>query len=644
MRQVHRGDTLQSSRCIDLTRRFKSFVDAVNECFNIHLAVPRFEAVGDIKQFCSGLIEGQINHPWRSDLRGLSATSRMSVAHSLFLFRKLIPAEEPQVGPYVERMCSPQDPADPRFLRFAVGMVQKLFPVGFDRAYQDKVTMATLPLTSCSETSRRNGGCRGLDVHSRWEREQFAAYVSESVAPRRRGVSRVQSILTEGKYRIISIPPRVDNALRPLHQLLYDRISRQDWCLRGDAKPSRFKDFTPVEGEVFVSGDYESATDNLNSEVQHTILEAILSRTRSVPQGIIEHALSTFSSRLEGGGFSGEQRRGQLMGQLCSFPLLCLVNYITFKYCVRRDVPVRINGDDIVFRGTPLEYDEWRRGVGKSGLVLSAGKTMVHRRFFSLNSCMFRSGAKPSWVPFVRPKTVWSLKDRECEKISSLKSRFNSYSVGFGRERRSRLDRWFLSCNLDAVYRSRRSLTRGLGMKVGEGTLRDSGLWNRELFYLEQAEERPLPSLSFAQMKTNDTPKGWSRVSRHWYPEQVLRGWEFRFSFETVRNAWLNPIVNDSDAEKRWMSECDSGCSPWGLSSFINTRMRTILRLSRKQLWKYVCLRRNSSVFGRVKFERGVGCVKPDIVCSYNDVDTQEWPVAHSGESFRACPPPSSLL
>jgi ABC-type phosphate/phosphonate transport system permease subunit len=40
------------------------------------------------------------------------------------------------------------------------------------------------------------------------------------------------------------------------------------------------------EGELFVSGNYESATDNLNSEIQTEILRLVLEQTRSVPEGI----------------------------------------------------------------------------------------------------------------------------------------------------------------------------------------------------------------------------------------------------------------------------------------------------------------------------------------------------------------------
>jgi hypothetical protein len=58
------------------------------------------------------------------------------------------------------------------------------------------------------------------------------------------------------------------------------------------------------------------------------------------------------------------------------------------------------------------------------------------------------------------------------------------------------------------------------------------------------------------------------------------------------------------------MSDCDAGCSPWGLS-FLNPRMRALLRLSRRAAWQYVCIRRNESYFGRVRYNRGEGAVKP---------------------------------
>jgi len=241
----------------------------------------------------------------------------------------------------------------------------------------------------------------------------------------------------------------------------------------------------------------------------------------------------------------------------------------------------------------------------------------------------------------VRPKCVWDSKESECEKIASLSSRFYSMTCGFGKRRAGEFRRLFLRENLNTIYRCRRSLTRGMGMSVSEGMLRDCGLWNRELFYLEQDSERPLPSFSYSQYKTNDIPSGWTRVSPHWYPREVLRGWEFRLSHLTVRNAWERPVLTDSFAKERWMADCDAGCSTWGLSNFVNTRMLKLTGLSRRGLWRWVCLRRNRDVFGRVRFGKGIGMPKPSEVLKEDFVTL-------SGEQglpklgYHAVPPPSS--
>jgi len=182
-------------------------------------------------------------------------------------------------------------------------------------------------------------------------------------------------------------------------------------------------------------------------------------------------------------------------------------------------------------------------------------------------------------------------------------------------------------------------------MKLRKDELIGSGLWHRELFYLEAPDERPLPFGTFSQYRTNDIPVGWSRVSPRWYTKGQVDGWASRFFFEVVANAWTNDVIVDSVAEERWMGDCDAGCSPWGLSSWVNPRMRTLLGLSRKALWKYVCLRRNESVFGRVRFERGKGCVKRDTVVEDGSVDysTSSRVVCMGSASYRAVPPPFGM-
>jgi len=579
---------------------FESFVACLERLYGCSLTRPQFKTPKQIKSFCTGLIEGEKNHLWKADICGLSAQSRFGIAHSLFLFRKTLPGEKPQVDAYVRKLCTPQSAPDEEFKTFALSLTRKLFRHGWDRTYLDHALTNTFSNSSSAESGRKAGGGRGLDSQSREQRSEFTTYVINSVAPRHRGVSRVQAIDTGGKWRIISIPPRVDNALRPLHKAMYSHLSRFDWLLRGDAKAARFKDFSPVEGEVFVSGDYESATDNLNADLQKAILSELLERSYSVPQGIREHALSVYSSRL---GYDGTnelfvQQRGQLMGQLTSFPLLCLVNYITFRYSIRRDhVPVRINGDDIVFRATPAEVSRWERNVAKGGLTLSKGKTLVHSRAFTLNSTPFWShrsgGAK--LVGFVRSSALFP-KGALSEQIESLNGRFYSACSGYGGRRRSVVRALFLRRNQKPIHASRRSVTRGLGMAAGEQEIKDAGLWFRELYYLEQVEEPLLPSLD------GRVPvRGWKQVPKAWLAKESHKSWEQRWAAACVYHAWFSDFTLSSFSEDTKMSKIREGVPPYGLGSLISSRVRVMLRMTRSMIWKWVNLRRNASVFGRVR-------------------------------------------
>jgi hypothetical protein len=64
------------------------------------------------------------------------------------------------------------------------------------------------------------------------------------------------------------------------------------------------------------------------------------------------------------------------------------------------------------------------------------------------------------------------------------------------------------------------------------------------------------------------------------------------------------------------------GCSPYGLGSLIGSRVRRLLGgMSRSQAWKWVYLRRNESVFGRVRWSRGKGVWVPcDLQLSCSQV------------------------
>jgi len=213
------------------------------------------------------------------------------------------------------------------------------------------------------------------------------------------------------------------------------------------------------------------------------------------------------------------------MGNPLSFPFLCLTNFLAFKYAVPRNVPLKINGDDIVFRATREEAEHWMQVVGESGLVLCKGKTMIHERFFSLNSTFFTAGKKRvRFVPVIRSKALFGAP----ETVDSLIGRYGSFCPGFGGGRRAELRALFIKENYNSFARTQRSLTRGLGLSASRRTLVAAGVWDREKFYLQLSHEPPLPLL-------------------HRYGTYVPEGWERR-----PENAMLDVGQARSDEKEFW--------------------------------------------------------------------------------------------
>jgi hypothetical protein len=306
---------------------------------------------------------------------------------------------------------------------------------------------------------------------------------------------RVMSVRDGCKLRVVTCASWTQAALKPLHDVVYDHLSRQDWLLRGDATKKEFSSFTAKDGEVFVSGDYESATDSISIVLYRRLLTTLSATSRVVPPSVWKLARDRSRSILEfrrkdGELVSAEQARGQLMGNFLSFPMLCLSNYLTFLWSVRRRVPVKINGDDIVFRCTREEASAWRKGVAVSGLTLSEGKTLEDTEFFSLNSTMFRGCKKGvRAVPFVRSKCLFHCP----ETPSAVVGQFRSLCPGLNGVQRRAVQVSFLRSWNRVVWVSQRSLIRDFGLRIPVCVLRQTRLWAREVFYLGEAAS-PLPT------------------------------------------------------------------------------------------------------------------------------------------------------
>jgi len=209
--------------------------------------------------------------------------------------------------------------------------------------------------------------------------------------------------------------------LTPIHNALYNHITSFGWCVRGDVTQG---DFEVVrrdrrEGELYISGDYSSATDNIYLPAVAVIVEEI----SKCPELTVEERsvlLGSFDNvRYKNGIMTSEHfviKRGSMMGNLVSFPLLCLLNKSCFDIaCNRRDArdrsrKGRFNGDDCIFCGDEDFYLTWKSVTSRYGLIVNGEKTGRSRRWIELNSQSYdaveRRLTPKATLGFLRPNRL----------------------------------------------------------------------------------------------------------------------------------------------------------------------------------------------------------------------------------------------
>jgi len=480
-----------------------------------------------------------------------AAASRkyVSFAGSMFLARKVLPSR-PDSDPlpdYISKMGRNQQ-LNVEFCEFVASWLPKLFPRGWDSRYPQYCSMTSPNPSSCTERSRKKGGARG-ELASLFSRVEFeeACRIGAMDIPEDR-VVRVLDM--DGKQRIVTVASCRQWVLGPLHQLLYDHLVGKGVAMRGDATVNSFKEFVRKDGEVFVSGDYEAATDNFNRHHSEFILD-VLQSTSSLPQCLWKVAVSSLSGFILVDGVKYPQIAGQMMGNLLSFPLLCLTNYLALKFAIRRHIPFRINGDDIVFRCTPEEARRWVDLVGASGLVLSKGKTLFHGTFFSLNSAFFRAheARKPSLVPVVRAKAIFSPLDIGDE--AALEARWYKASKGLSTWRKKVVRRFFLRYHRKVVRSVGCSLNRGLGIRVGYDVVKDDLplLWQESHFLRLPASLDKPPSSGVANgVKVSDS---WAKVPSSIVAEDSRSVYSYLFGVWCVNESWRVMSTVDPLKEER---------------------------------------------------------------------------------------------
>nr|WAK77873.1 MAG: RNA-dependent RNA polymerase [Botourmiaviridae sp.] len=493
-RWVEGGKTAVRSLSPNLAQalaRIEQLRRVIQTCFKVLMPAVRKEwSLKDLKQFCEELIEDRRCHEWRASLYAQHASLRVrvAVASSLFLFRKVIPQElsakdiRIKEKKYLEKMTTPQETLTKEWVTHVIKYMGKLFKKGWDHAWLRNCEVFTLPTSACVENPRSKGGPRGLNRAAL--RGRYRAFVAGREV-KLSGNTVLCTIWTGGKWRLVSKFEASRSFLSPVHQTIYNHLSKKNWLLRGEATPEVFKDFTRRDGEIFVSGDYESATDNLNISLSHLMLDCMRSTSTHIPRTVWLEARKALVAKFENGE---TQKRGQLMGSLLSFPLLCLANFLAFKWAVKRKVPLMINGDDIVFRCRPAEAENWFKEIAQSGLTISKGKTLTSKSIFSLNSTFFHAGEHVELCPLIRSTCLFGA----VEDPHEVEGRLQAVYSGHG-SARDHLHSLALREMSKQIWSTQRSIRRGLGAKVSWRALKWAGLKERENFYNSLAEEVPLP-------------------------------------------------------------------------------------------------------------------------------------------------------
>lgn len=199
--------------------------------------------------------------------------------------------------------------------------------------------------------------------------------------------------------------------------------------------------------KVFISGDYDAATDNLPLDVIKTVMDGILHTARNKicstwMRKIVSDILlmDTSAHEVHYKDQVVVQTRGQLMGSLLSFPVLCLVNYasvikarrepVTNKLRIKQGLKplfheddILVNGDDLLFVEKPEIYTAWKQAVFDLGLSLSVGKNYISKFFGTINSRLLLRSAV---LPVLRFGDLSSKASNVLEKWSSFCSQSQS--------------------------------------------------------------------------------------------------------------------------------------------------------------------------------------------------------------------------
>jgi hypothetical protein len=317
-------------------------------------------------------------------LQRMCRRDRWEFSHSVASLRRNLPRSctlhTPSVRSAWEANAFSNPPPPPQeYLTFLRKEVSRLFPLGWDRRY-DEFVYHHVPNAS----SRMNGSRADLLWAGRWK--EFRRNCLFGLPADKPLEARYKEVLSAGKNRPLLIYHENVDLLGPLHKTIYSFLQSKDWLLCGPPTEGRVS--SVCNGRFQTSVDLVNATDNLSLVGTEAILGTLLRKAVRVPGTIKCLAFDSLHPLVDmGGGARSEVTNGQMMGSYLSFPLLCLHSYLAALWATRRmdGVNILVNGDDtLISSPLPVLSEDY-----PPGYILNDKKTIRAENVAEINSTAF---------------------------------------------------------------------------------------------------------------------------------------------------------------------------------------------------------------------------------------------------------------
>nr|UZA97546.1 RNA-dependent RNA polymerase [Lentinula edodes ourmia-like virus 1] len=421
------------------------------------------------------------------------------------------------------------------------------------------------PSSACLEKPRCEGGKR------------LCQFVDKRRAPPKH--VKPVPIYSSGKIRVVTIDSVDHVKYTWINKWLASGFKKLPCSVFGREVDEWWNDvkevMTGMEG-MYVSGDLDSATDFFDGRLTNALIDEL-----ACLDGISEHdirELKAFTTEAQlqfGSGrkkFLIRQTRGQLMGSVISFPLLCILNLTAYLYTkpdkwlhrflnpkkaggkasvrmLQKLREVGVNGDDVAFKGNGLTIAKWLEGVDAIGGIVSRGKTLVNEKFFTINS-MLRSDE--GHVSVLRASLVTAMTDAD-RQVSAERSWKEYLSLPN-------------SDNVEQVFEVSRRMKVGLPVQLGGTGLRkkmnieelldgwvdreyrrqqESAFLYTEKWKLEDSSRREMLETGFDERSSDESVSGLftdRRTDEVWLTKEMAKSYSKIYSTQYSHFAVPRPI------------------------------------------------------------------------------------------------------